>query len=348
MAGSLLAHLFPRIRGSQEDVATLSLTYLLGQSDILRTAFTNLLTQRLHLTPDSSMRYSTQVVGQQKERPDIVGTDASGQEKIICEAKFFAALTANQPNGYLTRLENIENSGLIFLCPQSRLVGLWKQVISLLPGEVETVDKTCVKIGSTHLSITSWTEVLDTLLLATDRGAPEMKDNLLQLIGFCNEMENNSFIPFKAEDLGVDIAKSIDRYYMVIDSTADMLLSQKELPASKKGLRATPLWNGHAQYMNVGGIQIGLLFYRETWKKSSSVETPFWLTLHTEGWKQEDDVLNYLAKLPDRMVERNHDGSAFIALDTPIGLTLEETAASLTVQVMAHVREFIKSRNPAS
>ena len=42
MAYSLLAHLFPRIKGSQEDVATLALTYLLQQSGVLRSTFTSL------------------------------------------------------------------------------------------------------------------------------------------------------------------------------------------------------------------------------------------------------------------------------------------------------------------
>lgn len=52
MAGSLLAYLYPRIRGSQEDVATLSLSYLLTQSDILCSAFTKALSMHLHLSPD--------------------------------------------------------------------------------------------------------------------------------------------------------------------------------------------------------------------------------------------------------------------------------------------------------
>ena len=123
MAGSLLAYLYPRIRGSQEDVATLSLSYLLTQSDILCSAFTKALSMHLHLSPDTSIHYNTQVIGQQRERPDIVGVDENGVERIICEAKFFAALTENQPNGYLRRLAGIENSGLIFLCPDSRRVG---------------------------------------------------------------------------------------------------------------------------------------------------------------------------------------------------------------------------------
>ena len=40
MAYSLLAHLYPRIKGSQEDVATFSLGYILEQSDALNKTFT--------------------------------------------------------------------------------------------------------------------------------------------------------------------------------------------------------------------------------------------------------------------------------------------------------------------
>ena len=43
MANSLLAHLYSRIRGSQEDIATISLQYLLSQSIALNEAFTQLI-----------------------------------------------------------------------------------------------------------------------------------------------------------------------------------------------------------------------------------------------------------------------------------------------------------------
>ena len=43
MGYSLLAHLYPRIKGSQEDVATFSLGYILEQSDALNKAFTKLI-----------------------------------------------------------------------------------------------------------------------------------------------------------------------------------------------------------------------------------------------------------------------------------------------------------------
>ena len=340
MAGSLLAYLFPRIKGSQEDVATLALTYLLSQSNVLCSSFTSLASRQLHIDLSTSLHFSTQVAGEQLERPDIVGTTANGQEKLICEAKFFAALTSNQPCAYLDRLSN--QGGLLFICPQARISGLWRQILSLVTST--PVDDYCVDVSGTHMAIISWTELLDSLLLSVDRSAPEMKDDLLQLIGFCREIENTGFMPFSDEDLGADKAISMDRYYMVIDSAAQILLAQKKYPTTKKGLRATALWNGYAQYLKVRNIPIGLVFYRELWKKTTSLESPFWVSLHNEDWKQDEYVLSYLSTLPAQMIEHSSHGLSFIALKAPIGMTLEETATSISDQVMTYIDEFIRFR----
>ena len=150
---------------------------------------------------------------------------------------------------------------------------------------------------------------------------------------------------FKAEDLGADVAKSIDRYYMVVDSTIELLLRQNKYGASKKGLRATPLWNGHVQYIRVDNLCLGIYFNRELWKKDSSVYTPFWLSMNDSSWKQSEFVIAYLNSLPAQLTDRNHNGHLFVALDAPAGCTLEETANILTTQVLKHVeacKEFMK------
>ena len=134
---------------------------------------------------------------------------------------------------------------------------------------------------------------------------------------------------------------------MVIDNTTELLLRQDKYPASKKGLRATPLWNGHVQYIKVNGLCLGIFFYRELWKKDSSVYTPFWLLLKNEAWKLSEPLVAYLNSLPAQQTERNHDGNLFIALEAPVGCTLEETADTLAKEILMHVKsytEFYKSR----
>ena len=50
---------------------------------------------------------------------------------ILCEAKFYAGLTINQPNTYLDRLKKENGLGLVFICPAARKITLWSKLIEL-------------------------------------------------------------------------------------------------------------------------------------------------------------------------------------------------------------------------
>ena len=338
MAGSLLAHLYPHIKGSQEDVATLTLCHIVAQSSSLGNRFTQLLADRLHLSNTDMLSYSTQVVGTDKERPDIVGVTREGREAIICEVKFFAALTANQPNGYLKRLSGQTNCGLIFLCPQSRMIGLWNQLQALTkPLNPVPLADNCVDMSGIRMGIISWNEVLEVLTQAASERDPDMLTDLKQLVGFCHEIETNEFIPFKEEDFGADVAKSMDRYYIVIDDIIDFLFKQTRYRVSKKGLRATPQYRGYTQYIRISDYCTGIYFNRYLWKKPTSVCTPFWLYLTNDSWKQDVIIKRYLNTLPERQIETNSDGAVYIALDAKAGMTRTETAQYLCEQILRHI-----------
>ena len=76
MYNSLLAHLYPYIKGSQEDIATYSLQYLLSQSDKLNIAFTKMAVEKMNIELENKMQYLCQVTGEseERERPDIPET----------------------------------------------------------------------------------------------------------------------------------------------------------------------------------------------------------------------------------------------------------------------------------
>ena len=120
MAHSLLAHLYPHIRGSQEDIATYSLQYLLVQSKELNRAFTKRISTVLHIDTEKALQYVCQSTGkgEEKERPDMVRLDSNGNENILCEMKFYATLTVNQPNTYIDRLVQCGGKGLILFVQQ--------------------------------------------------------------------------------------------------------------------------------------------------------------------------------------------------------------------------------------
>ena len=70
----------------------------------------------------------TQVTGEEGERPDLVGYDDEGIERVLIEAKFWAGLTENQPNAYLERSPDNSPSVLLFVAPEARLNTLWPEL----------------------------------------------------------------------------------------------------------------------------------------------------------------------------------------------------------------------------
>ena len=84
----LLAHLSSRFARSEEDWATEALTFLLRgcpeASEALRKYVLRSL--QVELAPDLS--YRSQVVDPESGRPDVVGTDPTGNHHLVIEAKF--------------------------------------------------------------------------------------------------------------------------------------------------------------------------------------------------------------------------------------------------------------------
>ena len=114
---ALLAHLYSHIRGSQEDIATMSLQYVVAQSNELNRAFTQELARALELALPDTLNYSVQSSGKDRERPDISGGDDSGREVVLCEAKFYAGLTANQPIISFPAKMPLERTDIDFILP---------------------------------------------------------------------------------------------------------------------------------------------------------------------------------------------------------------------------------------
>ena len=263
MARSLLAYLYPHIRGSQEDVATLSLCYLVQHSDILRLTFTRIIGDKLHTLLDEKTQYHVQASGENKERPDLAGIASDGTENVLCEMKFYAALTENQPIAYLDRLIAHNGKGLIFICPQSRQLGLWNQLLHLCQDRsITRIDDTCILVDNMPMAITNWIEILDVLHETAGEKDPGILDDLHELQGFCQRMDSEEPLPFCREDFGADIARSIDRYYNVVDNTIGHLRANSEFNVSIKGLRSTPQWYGYTRYFRIDRFTCRVEFQR--------------------------------------------------------------------------------------
>lgn len=344
MSYSLLAHLFPRIKGSQEDVATYSLCYILDQSVILNEAFTKLISLKLQIPLEKTLSYNCQDADSDSGRPDIAGYDA-GTLRILCEAKFYAGLTANQPVSYLERLQGTENSGLIFICPKDREISLWDKVVELSEASGLSgiqIDDTCIDYSGTRMSIISWSEINAELLRVATARHPEMIGDLRQLEGFCSKVESEAFIPFNDDDFSIQAARNIDRYYEVVDQVYSILKTHKELSPSTKGLRNSPRWQGYSTYLVLDGKGVSVDYIRKLWKEPTSVNTPFWCQIREieDGkWVLTNRMSRFLSTIDSRKVELFH-GDPYMALIPKPYLSLEELAEDLSDQILNYLQSF--------
>lgn len=339
MAYSLLAHLYPYIKGSQEDIATFSLQYLLMQSKNLNRAFTKRIADNMQIDLQDTLQYACQVTGdsKEKERPDMVGIDSKGIESLIFEMKFYASLTVNQPVNYLKRCKKNGGKGLMFVCPGIRRTNLWSKLKELCNGmDVKVVNEYCVLVDGIKLSIITWTEIIELLKQVASSVDMEFLSDVMQLEGYCNQLDSDAFVPFTDVDLSADVAKKEERYYMVLDEVIDLLMADDSLDTSKKGLKATAYRKGYTRSLIVDECAISLNYDRDLWRNPSSVETPFWVAIRNKEWEQTDDICNKWNHIPDRYKEHFWN-IVFLAIDVKQNVTLSELCEDIKQQILGYI-----------
>ena len=337
MANSLLAHMYSRIRGSQEDVATIALQYLVSQSNDLNHAFTHLLENKLHIEIDESLRYTCQAVGDDKERPDMAGTDRNGNEVVLCEMKYYAGLTQNQPLTYLARLKNHCGAGLVFICPKSRLTSLWAKLIDLCAGQsVAAVDNHCVSVNGIHMAIMTWAEVIETLYSVAAATSSAYLSDIQQLKGFCQQMDSDAFIPFAPEDLTADKAISMERYFAVVDEVYDLLWADQNISTTAMG-KAASYRTGYERKMRIDDIPVFFSFDRGMWKSNTSLESPFWVAIGNHEMQASASFRQFLFSVEDIRKEDGVWSLVYFPLEAPIDSTFDEVCAELKRQILSYL-----------
>ncbi len=262
--------------------------------------------------------------------------NSEGKEVILCEMKFYAGLTSNQPNGYLDRLIKEGGKALVFVCPEQRRVSLWKKVKDLCEEEGRTLsseDRFCAVVDGISMSVISWAEIIETLRRTAASSAVEALPDIAQLSGFCEMMDSKAFVPFSSEDMGPEIARREDRYYQVIDRLFDTLVANKDIKASGKGLKASANRNGYAKYLRIGDYTAALVYDRTAWMDMTSAETPFWFYFNDDEWSQTDRLKAKLSAIPEyeRTVIAN---SISIALHPLLDAQLDEIVADMMRQIL--------------
>ena len=112
-------------------------------------------------------RFLCQPQNQPEAHPDLVGRDGDGPVRLVIEAKFFAGLTEQQPNGYIALLPEKGPSVLLFLVPQRKLDTLWPKICSKASESYELLENAggpdwrCATIAETerYLMMATWGEL---------------------------------------------------------------------------------------------------------------------------------------------------------------------------------------------
>ena len=120
---TLLAYLVSSFPGNTEDIATEALRHIFDHSDACGVALNDVIQSGVRGVNAITVVRS-QVLKADGTRPDLVGFDETGMERVLIKVKFWAELTPNQPNGYIDRLPDDGPALVMFLAPEDRIQSL--------------------------------------------------------------------------------------------------------------------------------------------------------------------------------------------------------------------------------
>ena len=225
--------------------------------------------------------------------------DANGTERVLIEAKFWAALTDNQPVSYLDRLSGSVPSVLMFVVPLQRMETLWPEVCRLsreagyrVSPDSETGDlrSAVVNESGPRLMLTSWAALLNAMS-AQSSGDPGVLSDIQQLRGLTEQMDSEAFLPLRSEEFAPWFARRMRQLPGLIDDATDRA---RELGwVSTERLARTPLTSGYGRYIQLAGVYARFDINFNHWAERG--DTPLWLWLYNVNDLDEEAIGDRLA-----------------------------------------------------
>ena len=339
---SLLAHLSSRFTERTEDIAVEALGYILSTSEAAKTVLLSILRSG-GADVEGLGRIATQVTGEEGERPDLVGWDENGDERLLVEAKFWADLTCGQPNKYLRRLSR--DGVLLFVAPEARLDALWPELEQRAKQEfkwtADTGDARTADVDGRRLTLTSWRALLE----AAERFASAVGDtagvnNIRQLDGLCEQQDEAAFVPLRPNELGPDLPRRLMNLHTTINRAFAKAKAKGLIRPTGSAPSSTQ--DGYGRWLELGVLEEGawangkragarLCVHYTAW--SQYRETPIWLEF--AGPAPDWDVLplkKVRKRLPDDIVSLG-DGTHLVPIHLPTGLELDDVVDSVVDQL---------------
>ena len=308
-SSTLFAYIVSRLTDRNEDVAVEALGYILSRSNATRRALRNLL-ELEGLDTGELTDARTQVRDKNRARPDLVVYDRERNERVIVEAKFWADLTENQPNAYLSRLPRDERPAvLLFVAPETRLETLWPNLRRLIehPFNWQLIDTphdaeikcALVDEGARYLVLASWRALLNRMLSFAMSSGDSIEADIRQLHALCEQQDQDAFLPLKPHEIAPEIPRRMLQFNRLVYDVVE--LAKEHNIVNTENLNVTPRPHGYGRYLRLGnegaGVWAGAWFgvNFELWAKSR--ETPLWITFTSDNW---DGVIT-VDELRDRL-----------------------------------------------
>ena len=341
---TLLAHIIPQLPVSTEDIATKSLAYILNASPAALGAF-NALVQPDGVEMEPICRVATQVVAPDKTRPDFVGYDKSGGNRLIGESKFWHTLMEHQVTGYLEQLADDGPATLLFVAPGARIDTLWRFVerqAGETGKELESLyshDFTrWAKVAGTeaYLMLVSWRGLLDILETRTTAAGDLGTSRAIQeLRGLASIQDSRAFLPLHPDELNPGIGRRLENFYALCVAASDRALAEGAIESIGRFDSAT---NYSGRGITVSGIGAWFGTHHRLWASGDFDDTPLWLWLRRPG----QDLLN---KVSAQLGLRASGNYFPIFLKT--GVEESEVIAEMVSQLKA-IAEAIKAASSES
>ena len=320
---TLLGHLVPKLPVSTENAAVEALVFILNDSEAAKAAFNALIGEGVGVPIAPIARAASQATAEDGSRPDLVGFDHANEKRVIVEAKFWAALTENQPNQYLEQLPKSNPSVLLFVAPDARVEYLWEEVtrISGQAGHILSAPIVRDRIRSGriegtdhHMMVVSWVNLLDRMAgQVRDAAEPGVESDIRQLRGLAQVMDRDAFLPIRVGELerGPEFARRVLLLKDLVDPVVQR--GREEGWADTRDLRPTRWKDGYGRYFRFSesGVEPWFGLYETLWAAADSQNTPLWVWFGVAGTDtpslRQEELDSLRQKLELRLHE-NRDG----------------------------------------
>ena len=336
---TLFGHLAMRFGSHPENLATEALGYILRRSDVAREAL-GLALEQAGVKVPAGLHFVNQVSSDDNARPDLVGLDDDGGQPLIIEAKFWAGLTENQPATYLARLPKDADGSLVVIAPEKRISLLWHELLDRCKdAKLQAVESPSAgsfpvaRVGRDHtISVVSWRALLVTVMTRLQMsGDHATAGDVGQLLGLCERMDEDAFLPLTSEDIGENIGRRVWDLAGLVESVIEQA-GQENLCVLKGGKFS----GGRGYYgrlVCVGKRWYGIYFSAWTWKTFG--RSPIWFqgsTYDSANYQSIRDALAGLATMvPPRLYL--HDEQPFVPLLLKRGVERDEVVKYLLEQL---------------